>query len=458
MRRLAVPIFALLAGLGCDEKRSSVGAYAQKIYLVAGKTAVNVTIDGQQRVVEPNRVDEIGISAGKHRFAARSLSAGTYSLELDVRERDETVVPIAPGQCFAIVDPRRKKILRRQSRAEPMPRAHVPVVATATDERRAATYITQLPCDVGELTETDLYAALSQGATWEDFILPGAAAANAKPGAPPEGGNEAESTPTAEEEGIAAARRPAIEAYLKLVDGAAGLNHVGRTEGRSPSAIWVKDGRAAIANLSTDTILPPTGKPAAARAKKIGAAVKAVLGKKPSTAPGEVLSLDNLELYAVDKETIETYQKQYQGVFRETFPVKRRDGQDALVFLYRIGPLLWVTQSMKRAFAAAGVDLLAQVGEMERAESGPVAQCVAQIAAVKAGSCSTAKTEGESGARLHRLVTAPPATPLYVQVLVDPKAGTSDLRLFEAPPAKLPREQTTIGYSLRVSLQGLTGD
>jgi len=245
---------------------------------------------------------------------------------------------------------------------------------------------------------------------------------------------------------------------LKLVDQSAGASHVGRTEGRSPAAIWVKDGKVAIANLVADMIAPPTGKAGAARAKKIGAAVKAVLSRKPSSAPGEVLSLENLELYVVDKETIETYQKQYQGIVRDAFPVKHRAGDEAVIFLYRIGPLLWVTQSMKKAFNAAGVDLAAHVAEMDKNESAAVAQCVVQIATVKAGSCSTTRTEGEGGIRLHRLITAPPTSPLYVQLLVDSKAGSTDLRLFEAPPAKLPRDQTTIGYNLRVSLQGLTGE
>ncbi|MBX3234143.1 MAG: hypothetical protein KIT84_06210 [Labilithrix sp.] len=456
MKRLALFLLASSA-IACDEKPTGVGAYAQKLYVVAGKTPVSVTIDGQQRQVEPGRVEEIGVSVGKHRFSARTLSAGTFTQELDVRELEELVVPVAAPQCFVTIDAKKQKILRRQKRAEPMRRARLPIVVAADDARRNGTYITQSPCELPEMPEGDLYTTLARGVAWEDLIIPGTGT-TAKAVVPGEGSNETELPPTAEEEGANAARRPLIDAYLKQIDQVVGINHAGRTEGRSPTAIWVKDGRVAIVNLASDMIAPPQGKPGAARAKKIGAAVKAVLAKKPSTAPGEVLSLENLELYAVDKETIDTYQKMYQGIVRETFPVARREGSDAVIFLYRVGPGLWVTQSMKQALAGASVDLATQVAEMDRNESAAVAQCVSQIAAVKAGSCATTKTEAEAGARLHRLITAPPVTPLYVQLLVDSKAGTNDLRLFEASPGKLPREQTTIGFNLKVAVTGLTAE
>lgn len=441
--------------LGCkgsakDAPDARASTPTQVLEIVTGKGPATVRIGDKTIAVRARSTEPVGVASGVVHVKAESGSGTPFEADLTVAPGKRYVVPVAAEQCFARLDVERHKV-ERQPIAGPLEVREIVLTLSDAHRRvaRLVSHVGQYPCSANALGDDELYDVVAQSIAWEDVVA-----------ADKGSGEDTDDGTTPEERAFAEQRRPALTAFLDLVDAAVGSKRVATIDGRMSAAIWTDaKGHVAIANLASEALEPPKGERAQAMAKELGTTIKKKLAGGTSSAFSSVYGLEDLRMLVVSLETTKRY-SMYRGIARDVVPVKHGEHPSGAVFLYELGSLFWVTTSMKAALTKVGVDFTGRIKAQVDSEAAAVDACMAKLAKSKTVRCSKAKTEGEAAARLRRLLEARPKSDVLVQVrkTSTPRGGDVELILTaaDAPPPARNANDDAFPYALKIAPDALT--
>lgn len=147
---------------------SSNGSGNSELRFLGGKNAATLRVGSKTIALAARGNATVAVEPGDVRVTA-TAGGETFELDLAVADGERILVPIAPEQCFARVEPKEKKVIERQPVAMPL---KLEVDALGLDEAsrsRAKTtaHVGQFPCRDGAVADDVLYEQVVRGVAWD---------------------------------------------------------------------------------------------------------------------------------------------------------------------------------------------------------------------------------------------------------------------------------------------------
>jgi hypothetical protein len=391
-----------------------------------------------------------------------STNGVKYEVDVNVGRYESWYVPLTPKQCFVHIvgcEPQcgfvPLRVLEKQTVAAPMRHTY----AREWDDRFNSVACKLVP------TTPDLYLAdcirNGKGGGDDDEAIIGGRSYRHASDAPGRANDDKSLSIGLDEAAY-------LDKYRGFLEDAVRVPATGFVYGASVAVFWVKGDKAAVVDVNDiwtsrdgaskrdagwDGTFELPGEGIRWIANSQGAHVRAILarGVAGHSQRDNTFGSGDLRLTAVEASYVS---HDFRGLARE-------DGQ-TLLFFYHFGryPL---STTLKTELEKAGFDFAGRIAARDKAEAAAVDACLAKLASAPSVSCGTSTTDELSSARLHRLVHAPPETPVFARLRAERdinKPPRYELTLYRAPPPHQTREtfnrDDLFRYTVRIAKDGVT--